>query len=588
MSFRRRNYPEVLDNLLTTLVGGVAAEAHPFPPSDSGPQNHPLEQPPVREIVSVYGIHNGEQQIFRNGNDYRLGSDKQTLSWVGDGNLPDPGTLVYINYLREGVVPTLTDLQVGSVARTMTESIALEMARLYAQMEAVYKSGFIDTAGGSSLDKVVALLDVHRFKGNRPSTKLRFSRVTGAAGSITIQAGARVIDEQAKFEYETTETVTMSDNQNSIMVTARDLESANEPVAAATLTILTVPIAGISGVTNPGPASRAAADETDVELRTRAKNFLHGSERATRGALDQVLIENGISGDIDDESQPGRIFVTPHGEALSPEQLLKLETELQATRPAGVQLIMRLPLAPLAVDLGVQLTTKPKTVEADLRAAHNQVTESIRSYFDALDTDADASINQLVGLVLAIPNVDDIRIESATTNESGSSSDRLDIAAGVIQLRGQPTRLGQLVVADPNLPTELDLVISFPAASQPPLQAGIETAVTQAVSYWNSLGQVAFDPSDSLEVQKRLLSFNKLLRLVPLPGHVPDSLQDYDATPDPTLLPQAADRAPYSVNLTISQASGLTETLALDDAAYTLSPAERLLLNSVVIAVEEG
>ena len=51
MSFRRRNYPEVLDNLLTTLVGGVAAESHAFPPSDDAPREHPLEQPPVRVKV---------------------------------------------------------------------------------------------------------------------------------------------------------------------------------------------------------------------------------------------------------------------------------------------------------------------------------------------------------------------------------------------------------------------------------------------------------------------------------------------------------------------------------------------------------
>lgn len=542
----------------------------------------------MREIVSVYGIRNGAQQIFRNGNDYRLGSDKQTLAWVGDGNLPDAGTLVYVNYLREGVVPKLTDLQVGSVARTLTESIALEMARLYAQMEAVYKAGFIDTANGSSLDKVVALLDVHRFKGSRPSAKLKFSRLTGTAGSITIQTGTRVIDAQAKFEYETTETVSMSENQNSIMVTARDLESANEPVAADTLTILTVPIAGIGSVTNPAPASRGAADEGDEELRARAKNFLHGSERATRGSLEQVLIENGVTGDIDDSSQPGKIIVTPHGDDLTPEQLLKLESELQATRPAGVQLTMGLPLTPLMVDLSVQLTTRPKTVEADLRSAHNQVTESIRSYFDALGTDADASINQLVGRVLAIPNVEDIRIQSATTSSGGTTTDRLDLAAGIIQLKGYPTRLGQLVVADPNLPTELDLVISFPAASQPPLQSDIESALTQAVAYWNGLGQVSFDPANTLEAQKRLLSFNKLLRLIALPGHAAASLQDYDAAPDPTLLPAAADLAPYTLSLTISQASGLTQTLAVDNAGYSLSQAERLLLNGVVLVVEES
>ena len=118
-----------------------------------------------------------------------------------------------------------------------------------------------------------------------------------------------------------------------------------------------------------------------------------------------------------------------------------------------------------------------------------------------------------MGRVLSIPNVDDIRIQSATTSSGGTTTDRLDLAAGIIQLKGYPTRLGQLVVADPNLPTELDLIVSFPAASQPPLQSDIETALTQAVAYWNSLGQVGFDPADSSELQKRLLSFNNIPHL---------------------------------------------------------------------------
>ena len=590
MSFRRRNYPEVLDNLLTNLVGGVAAEAHPFPPSDDGPLQHPLEQPPVREIVSVYGIKNGEQRLFRAGNDYQLGSDKQTLSWVSDTNAPDDGSLVYINYLREDVVPTLTDLQVGSVARTMTESIALEMARLYAQLEAVYKAGFVDSATGNSLDKVVALLDVHRFKGSRPSTKIRFTRTEGAAGTITIQAGARVLDEQVRFEYETTETVTMSENQNTIMVTARDLEAANEPVAADTLTILAVPIAGIASVTNPAPASRAAADETDVELRTRAKNFLHGSERATKGALEQVLTENGVTGDID-ESTPGIISITPHGADLTPEQILKLETELNATRPAGIQLDLKAPLAPLMVDLGLRLTTAAKTLEPDLRAAHQKVRETIRDYFDKLETDADASINRIVGLALAVPHVEDIKIETATTPAADGSptpTNRLDTVAGVITLAGQPTALGQLGIADSNLPTEIDLVINFPSDADVPLQSDIETAMSQSIAYLNTLGETAFDPADSLETQKREFGYGKLLHLLPLPGHAGSDLQSYDNAPDPTTLPTAADRSPYTVSLFISQASGLTQVLAGDGDTYALAASERLLLNGITIAVEQG
>ena len=292
MSFRRRNYPEVLDNLLTTLVGGVSAESHPFPPPAGGPSlAHHLEQPPVREVVSVYGMLEGREHRFRAGNDYRLEADRQTLTWLASAGAPDPGSLVYVNYLRDDDTPLVTDLQVGSVVRTITESTALEIARLYAQLEAVYDAGFIDSATGSALDKVVALLDVVRIKGTRPSVKLKFTRADGVRGTISIPAGTRVMDEQVKLEYETIETVSMAQNQNTVTVSARDLEPANEPVAADSLRVLAVPVAGIRSVTNPGPGSRPRADETDLELRARAKNFLHGSERATLGALQQVLVD---------------------------------------------------------------------------------------------------------------------------------------------------------------------------------------------------------------------------------------------------------------------------------------------------------
>ena len=591
MNFRRRNYPEVLDNVLTTLVGGVSAEAHPFPPNDDGSLSHPLEQPPVREVVSVYGVQNGEQKIFRAGSDYELQSDKQTLRWVSETSVPDDGSLVYVNYLREDVTPTLTDLQVGSVVRTMSESISLEMARLYAQLEAVYKAGYVDTATGSSLDKVVSLLDIRRFKGTRPSAKIRFSRVPGTKGTITIQAGSRVLDEQVRFEYETSETVTMTEAQNAVTVTARDLEPGNEPVAADTLTILAVPIAGVGSVTNPAPASRAAADETDAELRTRAKNFLHGSERATIGAMRQVLIENGVKGDVDD-SIPGQILVSPHGDEFTPEQLKKIETELDATRPAGVQLIFNAPLAPLKVDLSIRLTTQAKTVETDLRLAHNKVRDSIREYFGALETRADASINQIVGRALAVENVDDISIESATTTDTSGSApvttSRLDTAAGILDLAGQPTVLGELNIADSNLPTELDLVVTFPSTSDVPDQPAIETALSQTLAYLNTLSETDFDSSDATEIEKRNFTFSKLLHVLPLPGNPGAVLADYDVAPDPTILPLVADRTPYNVSLFLSQATGLTRVLADDAATYAMSPSERLLLNSVSIDIEES
>ncbi len=587
MSFRRRNYPEVLDNVLTSLVGGVAAETHPFPSAGGGATLFELEQPPVKQIVSVYGTRSGKPQLFRAGTDYALQPNKQTLRWLSDTQTPDEGTLVFVNYLREDDSPSLTDLQVGSVLRTISESVALEIARLYAQLEAVYESGFIDTATGSSLDKVVALLDVERIQGTRPSVKVKFTRATGARGTINLPAGTRVLDAQVQVEYETTETVTMAENQNSVTVTARDLEPGNEPVAADTLTILAVPIAGIGTVTNPGPASRANADETDAELRTRAKNFLHGSERATLGSLRQVLAKQQVTGDVE-EAAPGLVRITPHGDDLTPERLLQLDIELNATRPAGVKVVLNAPLTPLAVNLSLKLTTADKLVEADLRAAHAAVREATEAYFKALETRANASINQIVGRVLAVPNVLDVKIETATTTEIVAGSpvvtDRLDRDAGIIDVAGLPTMLGELTVADANLPTEIDIVIEFPPDAAIPVQAQIEAALGQALAYLNELAADGVAPA---EAQKRVLTLGKFLRVVPLPGHPAESLESYDSAPDPDLLPTVAERAPYKVSVFLAQASGFTTALADDAAAYTLVAAERMLLNSLVIAVEE-
>lgn len=584
MSFRKRNYPEVLDNLLTELIGGVAAESHPFPPME-GSQSHHLEKPPVKKLISVHGVRHNESQTFRESVDFRLEADQQTLTWISDGNTPDPGTLIQVNYLREGTKPTLTDLQVGSVTRTLTESMALEISRLHAQLEAVYDAGFVDSASGSALDKVVSLLDIRRLQGTRPSTSLRFSRSEGARGSITIPAGTRVLDDQVQYEYETTETVTMAENQTSISVNARDLEPGNEPVPAKVLTVLSIPLAGINGVTNPGPARRANNDESDDELRTRAKNFLHGSERATEGALRQVLARHQLNADFE-TVEPGVIEITPHDDNLSPEQLLQLQTELELTRPAGVMVTLTTPLTPLTVDLGLRLTTRDKLVESELKGAHAKVRKLVEAYFSELPARSNASLNQLVGQILSVPQVEDVTIHSAATSSNGTTTNRVEPEAGIINLAGEPTVLGNLSIADPNLPSELDLVIRFPAEEAIPEQPKIESALSAMLAYLNELSETTFDPNDSDQLAKRGLTLGKFLWTLPLPGHSAASLSEYDQAPGS--LPEPDDILPYHVEVVITQPTSGSKLLADPGTSYQLEPSERLILSSLSIEVEDS
>src|SRR5207302_9531496 len=124
-----------------------------------------------------------------------------------------------------------SDLYTGSVVRTLSETVALEIARLYAQLDAVYKSAFLNTSDGSSLENVVALLGISRVKGGRSTGEVELTRAPNSLGVITIPAGTRVMTADGKVVYETTETATFAAEQTTIRTNVRDLE-ANAPLPA--------------------------------------------------------------------------------------------------------------------------------------------------------------------------------------------------------------------------------------------------------------------------------------------------------------------------------------------------------------------
>jgi hypothetical protein len=578
MSFRRQTYPEVLSHLLTGILGGVTAENHPFPPPGNGepPYRHALEKPPVEEIVSVYGNRNGQSYAFARDKDYKLADDKQTLQWADGAQLPDKGTLLYVNYLQHGARAAADDLQVGSVLRTITESIGLEIARLYAQLEEVYKAGFIDTAAGRALENVVALLGIQRVAAGRFSAELEFTRAPGSHGLIHIPSGARIMTTDGSVEYETVTPVTMLDGQSTVRVAARDVEQNTKGLEAGALTVLAKPISGITTVTNPGPTRTAGRAETDTELRSRAKNFLHGSERATLGALEEAVSRQGVKADIeeikDENGYPlGRVLITPHAETLAPELRQRINTAIQDARPAGVHVKLAEDVAPpTKVDLKLRITTAGDLLEEDLRGAQEAVRAKIGDYFDRLSAVEAVSLNRIIGLVLAVPEVEDVHVFQEPP-----------------KLKGTPKTLGLLEILDPNLPTSLRVVVKYPPAADLPDKPAIESRINAMLTYVNQLN-AAETLDDEL---RRRLSTPKLLYVIPLPvaDKPQGSLQEYDQqvadglSPD---VPQPEEIAPYGVQFVFSMQSGLSHTLASAADAYTLTPFERLTLGGVEIKEE--
>ena len=99
---------------------------------------------------------------------------------------------------------TLTDINPGSILRTLTEAICAEMGydstdsttvSVYNQLINVYNSGFIDYATGSALDLVVAILDVERKEAAKSTGTITFRRTTVPSSDFTIPAATVVTTE---------------------------------------------------------------------------------------------------------------------------------------------------------------------------------------------------------------------------------------------------------------------------------------------------------------------------------------------------------------------------------------------------------
>ena len=579
MTVRRHTYPELLQRLVVAVLGGVAGETHPYPTAGDVSV---LERGPATAIVGVHGARDGQPHRFAADVDFRLSADGRSLEWL-QGDRPDEGTLVSVDYTPHGAISPVTDVAVGSVLRTLLETIAMESAALSAQLDAVHQSGFVDTATGRSLERVVELLGITRVTSGHAAGEVALQRAQGSVGLITIPAGTKVATADGAIAYETTEEATLLPGQAVLRVPVRDPEEANGPVPADSLVVLPAPIAGIAAVTNPAPTALAGRDEDDEALRRRAKRFLHGSERATLGALQQAVAAQGVSADIvEDPTAPGIVHVTPHAAALTPEVRLQLERALLDARPAGVVVHLADAQPPRLVHVALRVTTADGLLAADRRAVQHQARDAIAAYFETLAVRATASISRLLTLVGALPGVTDVQVVSAVSTAADGSDGRdvLDPTAGVLQIAGEPTVLGDLDIADPALPTRIAVLVTHATTADPVNVPALQAALDQAVA---ALNAIASDPAAAEDL--RTLGYARLRTLLPLPDQpAPPTLAAID---DGSVATTDGSASPYRVRFVVTQETGLVVTLAAADDSYGLTAFERLTRDAVDVVEEE-
>jgi len=185
--YNKKKYIEIVDDILQHITSGQTSEKHLF---SKFTRIYKLESLPENKLVigevGIRGLLNGNPHTFSYNKDYKL-NNSNSIEWniidnnSRDINRPDENSIFEVSYLFNNN-SGLTDVNTGSVLRTIVEGISKEIESLYNEMESVYKDGFIETSSGTSLDNVVSILGIKRksptraygyvtfFKNSEPDT----------------------------------------------------------------------------------------------------------------------------------------------------------------------------------------------------------------------------------------------------------------------------------------------------------------------------------------------------------------------------------------------------------------------------------
>ena len=407
-----RPYQEIVDDILTAIVGGVVNEPIRF---DIKRDLYPLSEPAL-DIRSITGKVKGQQHAFLKEIDYVFNVGGNGVEWDSTGTLPDDNSTFHVDYTRPTNRSPLTDINVGSVTRTLSEAIGREISTVYQQINLAYLSGFIDTAEGRSLELVVSILGITRKTKEFAVGLATFFRDANSSGNVTIPEGTLLSTAKGEIFFETTQPRTLQQGQVRIDAPIRatnNFKGEKGKVAAGAINQMSQPIAGISRITNFDATFLGTEDETDVELRLRAKAALRSLGKATLAALQRVVFEgNGKVTEVwdpaappDHRSEVGKVILLIEAE---PERFASLNGVVQETRAAGVQatLVARY----VFFKPRVFVTHSPGlTAPGKLKVA-DDINNALQTYVDGLSSGDSAEGAKLLEAITGVDDVSEAKI----------------------------------------------------------------------------------------------------------------------------------------------------------------------------------
>ena len=433
--FTARQYPDIVADVLVTATQGVVGDVLTVPGVLADGQLLFLPRRPVRRISLVSGeieAADGSTTPWRfTDADWELVSSSgradelDALRFRPRRPSPAGGSLLRVSYWPRDVPPVpLTDLGVGSVTRTLLETLAREIADAEAQLQVVYDSAFVDTATDRSLDRVVALLGIQRRLADVPVGKVRFQRQPGGAGLVTIPVGTVVLSATGA-RYLTTREATLQAGESSVEVSVAGEGQATPIVGAGELDRPALALAGVDQVANDAPTFQPAGPEEDDALRVRARRAFHGVGLGTLDALVHGIGGlDGVTGLQVTEFPDGQAGTVSLDVALTDpadaDAVALVGDTIQRLRPAGIRVLWQTAAqADVAADVGRLVLTGSNRPVAELDEIGAGLTQRLTDALAALPPGGRLAAPRAAALALADERIADLDLTFTVDGQPG-------------------------------------------------------------------------------------------------------------------------------------------------------------------------
>lgn len=471
-------------------------------------------------ITAVNGILKGNATSFTAGIDFDLSNNRLIWRSQAPATHPDEGTRFEVIYTYRDRPAGLNDFTPGSVVGTLVRAISLELKLLYEQMDEAYRRGFIDTASGPALDNVVALLGITRNLAVNAIGSVTFTR-TKANRAATIRKNTKVATENGLI-FVTTEEAVMD-----VGILAIDVGiTAEKPgpegnVDTGKITLMPTPPPGVGSVqvSNAKPLEKGQDEESDTQLRERAKFRLERSGNATLNAIKFAILEKveGVTGvevldtSVDPTIPLGEVRVRYSGDANRGD----VEAVVQATRAAGV-LAQVSPITQILIAGRLYVIPDGDRSTSAIGTFRDQAIAALR----ALSIGESLSIRRLNSLVYGVTGLADVAESQLTHNRGGTPNQPVsdpflaqpteqlqpdDANLQVISLYGFRITVSRAATAS-NLAIQLGIL-----SGQPPNFGAVQfQALTIAVTI-TFKAKLLSKPDD---VPETVATFNKTLQFI--------------------------------------------------------------------------